>query len=192
VENLAEEFAPASTDEGRLVERAGARDPEAFRALVDCHRDRAYGLALRILRSPADAEEVAQDAFVRAWFALPRFRGESSFSTWLFRIVARQAFDRFATLRRRRSRETDLEAAEQVAGAGGAADEARRALKLERLMAGLSEAQRAVLTLFYYEGQSVTQVATTLGMPSGTVKTHLARARAALRREWLEPETNLP
>ena len=80
-------------DDAELVARARARDTEAFRALVDRHRDRAYTLALRMLRSPGDAEEVTQDALVRAWTALPQFRGESSFGTWLHRIVVNAAGD---------------------------------------------------------------------------------------------------
>src|SRR5436190_3223842 len=98
-------------DERALLDRARAGDQVAFRDLVDAHRDRAYGLALRIVRVSSDAEEVAQDAFVRAWLALPRFRGDASFSTWLYRIVARRAFDRAEVLKRRRHRETDAEAA---------------------------------------------------------------------------------
>ena len=171
--------------------RAQAQDQRAFRALVERYADRAHGLALRIVRTPADAEEVAQDAFVRAWLALPRFRGEASFSTWLYRIVARRAFDRAAVLRRRSGRETDIEAAEETAakGTGSNADEGRlRARRMERLVAGLPEAQRAAVTLFYYEGRSVEQVAASLGMPQGTVKTHLSRARARLRDAWLKHE----
>jgi RNA polymerase sigma-70 factor (ECF subfamily) len=172
-----------------LVERARARDAAAFRALVDRHRDRAFGLALRITRSAPDAEEVAQDAFVRAWFALPEFRGESSFSTWLHRIVARRALDRAATLARRRGREAPGEEAAAVADPSGRdAAEQARARRLERLIAELPESQRAAVTLFYHEGRSVEQVAATLGIPTGTVKTHLSRARAALRTEWLKQE----
>jgi len=174
----------APPDDAELVARARARDTGAFRTLVDLHRDRAYGLALRMLRSPSDAEEVTQDALVRAWIALPQFRGESRFSTWLHRIIARRALDRAAVLKRRRGRETGIEAAQQVAGETGETEGAR-AVRLERMIAGLNEAQRAVVTLFYYEGRSVDQVASILQMPSGTVKTHLSRARAALRGSWL-------
>ena len=171
-------------DDAELVSRAQARDTGAFRELVERHRDRAYSLALRMLRSPADAEEVTQDALVRAWIALPQFRGESRFSTWLHRIVARRAIDRAAVLKRRRGRETGIEAAEQMAGATGESD-AARAIRLERMIADLNDAQRAVVALFYYEGRSVDQVASILGMPSGTVKTHLSRARALLRGAWM-------
>ena len=180
-----------------LVERARGGDQNAFRELVVLHQDRAYGLALRITRSPADAEEVAQDGFVRAWLALPRFRGESSFATWVHRIVARRALDRLRELKARRGHEVGVEEAALLpapdarpagvqAGAGpGGLEEAVRARRLERLVFELPAAQRAAVTLYYYEGKSVEQVAAMLGMPGNPVKTHLARARAALRQAWL-------
>lgn len=181
--------AAAEPDERALLGRARAGDASAYRVLVERHQDRAYGLALRILRSAPDAEEVAQDGFVRAWLALPRFRGESSFGTWLHRIVARRAFDRAAVLKSRRAREgAEDEAAHVLAGGGEAAERAALALRLERLLEKLNEKERAVVTLFYYEGRSVDQVARTLEMPVGSVKSLLSRARAALREGWLREE----
>ena len=183
---------PAPEDaERRLVERARGGDSGAFRELVERHQDHAYGLALRMLRSPAEAEEVAQDAFVRAWRALPRFRGDAAFGTWLYAIVARRAIDRAAVLKRRRARETSFEEAgdraerpESEGVPGGGAAGRRLAHLLERL----SDVQRAAVTLYYYEDRSVEEVARILGMPENTVKTHLSRARATLRREWLAGE----
>lgn len=173
-------------DDAPLVERARSGDAEAFRQLVDRHRDRAYGLALRIVRSAVDAEDVAQEAFVRAWLGLPRFRGESSFTTWLHRIVVRRAFDRFEQMKRRRGREIDLDAvAEQAAFGGGDPSATLRSRRLDRLIATLAPVQRAAVTLFYYEDRSVEDVANTLGVPENTVKTHLSRARAALREGWM-------
>jgi RNA polymerase sigma-70 factor (ECF subfamily) len=176
----------AVPDDALLVARARARDTEAFRMLVERHQDRAYSLALRMLRSAEDAQEVAQDAFVRAWNALPGFRGEARFGTWLHRIVARRALDRAALLRHRGRREIVADAeqipAEQPAVAG------IEAVRLERLIAGLDDAPRTVVTLFYYEDRSVEEVAGILGMPAGTVKTHLSRARAALRTAWLRED----
>lgn len=171
-----------------LVARARQGEAQAFRALVERHRDRAYGLALRVLRSERDAEEVAQDAFVRAWRALPGFRGESKFGTWLHMIVMRRALDRVASLQGRRKREVGLEEAGEPASpadAGQAGERALLAMRLERMLDRLSEAQRAVVTLFYYEERSVEEVSSALGMPTGTVKTHLSRARATLREAWL-------
>jgi RNA polymerase sigma-70 factor (ECF subfamily) len=177
------------SDERALLDRSRAGDAAAYRVLVERHRDRAYGLALRILRSPPDAEEVAQDGFVRAWLALPRFRGDSSFGTWLHRIVARRAFDRAVVLKARRTREAIEDEAQHVAAdAGVPVEQAALGLKLERLMERLNEKERAVITLFYYEGRSVEQVAKTLEMPGGSVKSLLGRARAALRAGWLREE----
>ena len=170
-------------EERRLIARAQAGDTGAFRELVERHQARAYTLALRILRSTADAEEVAQDVFVRVWTALPGFRGESSFGTWLYRIVARRAFDRAQVLKHRRAHERLDEQLPERASPELDHD-ALRAAKLERLVAALPPAQRAAVTMYYYEGRSVEQVAHVLGMPENTVKTHLLRARAALRAAW--------
>ena len=171
--------------ERALVDRARGRDVHAFRELVERHRHRALGLAMRVVRSAADAEDVAQEAFVRAWLALPAFRGEAKFSTWLYAIVMRRALDRAESLQLRRGREAELDAASEVADARAADDErARLALRMERVLGALSEPQRAVVTLYYYEGRAVAEVAMALGMPEGTVKTHLSRARGALREAW--------
>ena len=179
---------PRAPEEAAWVERARRGDEAAFRWLVEQHRDRAFGLAIRILRSAVDAEDAAQEAFVKAWQALPGFRGESSFGTWLHRIVARQSFDRLAQMKRRRDRETGLADAGDVADPSGAPHATPHARRIERLLERLSETQRAVVTLFYYEDCSVEQVALALGMPENTVKTHLSRARAELRDAWTRAE----
>jgi RNA polymerase sigma-70 factor, ECF subfamily len=177
-------------EDRELVRRAQAGDGAAFRRLVDRHADRAYALALRIVRSASDAEEVAQDAFVRAWRGLPRFRGDSAFSSWLYRIVARRAFDRVAVLKGRRGREEPVESMEQlpVGSAPPDDDAAARARQLARMVESLGEVQRLVVTLYYFQDRSVEEVAKTLHMPENTVKTHLSRARAALRTAWTEAE----
>ncbi len=153
--------------------------------LVDLHRDAAYGLALRITRSHADAEDVAQEAFVRAWHALPRFRGDARFGTWLHRIVANRALDRAQQRRTRMGREAERHTLAVARARGAGERDALLARRLERLMEGLSPMQRAVVSLFYMQDQSVEDVAAALAMPENTVKTHLARARSALREAWL-------
>ena len=184
-------------DEESLLRRCRAGDTRAFQVLVEGYQDRAYGLALRLLRSEPDAEEVAQDAFVRAWKALADFRGDSSFRTWLYRIVWRQSVDRAAILRTRRGREESLEARggadDRSGGKRGeervpatailSAEERADASEWERLTEGLTEPQRAVVTLFYHEDMALKDVARALEMPEGTVKTHLSRARAVLREK---------
>jgi len=172
-------------EEAPWIERARAGNAEAFRWLVERHKDRIFAFAQRMLHSESDAEEVAQDAFVRAWRGLPGFRGEARFGTWLHSIVLRLSLDRLETLRRRRQREPDLESSLEPSVEGPDHDARLRARKLESLVARLSDAQRVVVTLYYYEERSVEDVARLLHMPENTVKTHLSRARAALREAWL-------
>lgn len=171
-------------EERRLITRAQSGDTAAFRTIVEQHSGRAYALALRILRSPSDAEEVAQDAFVRVWTALPGFRGDSSFATWLYRIVARRAFDRAQVLKNRRAREQQDGVLPEAAAPEGVDHDVFEARKLQRLLETLTSAQRSAVTMFYYEDRSVEQVAVLLNMPENTVKTHLSRARATLRAAW--------
>jgi RNA polymerase sigma-70 factor (ECF subfamily) len=170
-----------------LVHQARHGDENSFRLLVERHGGAAYALALRIVRSPQDAEEVAQDAFLRAWRALPQFRGESSFSTWLYRIVARRALGQAAVARRRMENEVSLDDRTVDAMPDPRPSRAldRTHLRLERLIADLPPMQRAVVTLFYLRDRSLRDVAEVLDLPAGTVKTHLHRSRAALRAAWL-------
>jgi len=178
----------ASRADADLVEQARRGDQEAFRMLVDQHRDHAYGLALQITRSPDEAEEAAQEAFVRAWRALPSFRGDASFGTWLHRIVARRALDHALARRTRETRETEVEAAEAVVCPTPNERDFILARRLERLMECLGARQRAVMALFYGQDRPVEEIADVLSMPENTVKTHLRRARAALREAWLHDQ----
>jgi RNA polymerase sigma-70 factor (ECF subfamily) len=178
-------LAAAPEDERKLIARSAAGDAAAFRVLVERHQARAHALALRFVRSAPDAEDVTQEAFVKAWNALPQFKGESLFGTWLHRIVARCALDRAEVLQRRRKRETHEDAAEHV-GVEVAHADAFEAERVHALLQKLSEAQRLVVTLFYFEDRSVDEVAAQLGMNENTVKTHLSRARAAMRGAWVQ------
>ena len=185
-----ERSAPAAPDDANaeraLIQSAAAGDERAFRGLVERHQAQAFALAFRMLRSASEAEDATQEAFVRAWSALPRFRGEARFGTWLHAIVARTAIDRAARMKRRRERETGMDALDHLPAPHEHDADARLAgLRLERLMDELSAPQRAAVALFYYESRSVEEIAGILGMPPGTVMTHLSRARAALRNGWL-------
>jgi len=175
-------------DDRALVERARAGDRAAFQVLVERHQDRAYAVALRITRSPTEAAEAAQEALVRAWLALPGFRGDAAFGTWLHRVVARRALDRAEALERRRRREVGAALAEAQPGEPPAERDGVASRRLTRLLGALSPAQRASVTLHYLEDQPVEAVAGALGLPENTVKTHLHRARAALREAWLGEE----
>jgi RNA polymerase sigma-70 factor, ECF subfamily len=157
---------------------AGERD-RAFEHLLSAYRGRVYRLALGYVRSPADAEDLAQEAFVRLWRALPLYDGRASFSTWLY-VIARNAC--LSELRRRGARPTDPlddEAAHSATRlAPGAPLESR--LDCETLVATLDEPQRRIVRLFYLEERSYEQVAEMLDMPINTVRSHLHRARKRL------------
>ncbi len=182
------ETADRQPSDDALVEAARRGDQGAFRALVDRHRDHAYGVALQITRSREEAEDAAQEAFVRAWLGLARFRGESTFGTWLHRIVARRALDHAAARRTHDKREAEIEAAEMLPEPSGDRRDPLLARRLWRLMSRLDPRQRAVVDLFYREELPVRDVAEALSMPENTVKTHLRRARLALREAWLREE----
>ena len=173
-------------DDDALVALARTGDTTAFARLVERHQDRAYAVALRITRSTADAAEAVQDGLVRCWRALPAFRGDAAFSTWLHRVIARVALDRAEALAARQAREVGPEAALEEPAETPVERDPAMARRLEALLATLSPAQRAVVTLFYLGGQPVDAVASALSLPNGTVKTLLHRARAVLRRAWLE------
>jgi RNA polymerase sigma-70 factor (ECF subfamily) len=173
--------------ERSLVARARKGDREAFRGLVERHQGRALALARRLLRDEAEAEEVAQDAFLKAWSALPGFRAEASFGTWLHRIVYRRALDRLDALKVRRRHEATAPSWPEEGAVsddpGGPGDE-----RVRRLVESLPAPQRAAVTLYYFEDRSVQDAATVLGMHENTMKTHLHRARAALRAAWAREE----
>jgi len=175
-----------AADEQTWILRAQGGDTDAFRRLVDRHRSLVVELAYRIVRSREEAEEAAQDAFVRAWRALPGFRHEARFSTWLIRIATRRALDAAESLRRRRTREDPTEPADLdlfVPSAASGMDAADRR-RLWRVLGELEPAPRAAVSLYYLGDRRVDEVAAILGMPEGTVKTLLFRARATLRRAW--------
>ncbi len=152
-----------------------------FRAFVSTHRHKAVGLAWRLVGGdPQAAEDVAQEAFARAWRALPRFREEARLSTWFYRILVRQAANhrRREGLRRSWRALTGREpASPQIQG--DAPLRGRIAAALDALSAG----QREVFVLVHLEGFTVSETAATLGKAEGTVKSHLHRALRALRGE---------
>jgi RNA polymerase sigma-70 factor (ECF subfamily) len=175
--------------EQEVIRRACSGDEDAFRVLMDRHRAHAFGIALRITRSAEDAEDVVQQAFVRAWHYLPEFRSESTFGTWLHRIVARRALDRASQMKTRRGREEETDVASlQLASPAEQGRDVILIRRLELLMRRLTAPQRAVVTLYYWDETPVEAIAEALRMPENTVKTHLSRARATLRESWLEME----
>ncbi|WP_425507905.1 RNA polymerase sigma factor [Thermomonas paludicola] len=164
-----------------LARRAASADVAAFEQLYRRHHRRVHGVIVRLVgQAGARAEDLTQEAFVRAWQALPSFRFESAVSTWLHRLAANTAL---MELRARRSRpwpEDDDEALESVA----TPDTAGRAMlgrELDRAVASLPPRARAVLVLHDVEGWKHEEIAAELGMAVGSSKAQLHRARGLLR-----------
>jgi len=168
-----------------LVARCQEGDVAAFRELVQKTQDEVYNLAYHVLGNSQEAEDIVQEVYLRVWRALPGFRGEARFSSWLYRITLN------ACLNRRRELRTQLhvldaeEALEQLAAPAHEnpvelAIEHERKASLWRAVSRLPRKYRLVLTMFYQQQLSYKEIAEHLALPLGTVKAHLNRARRAL------------
>ncbi len=183
----------AKTDrryEKQLIARACDGDRGAARTLVDLHKDRLFAFIQRMLRNHHDAEEICQEAFLKAFVSLDSFRTEYRFSTWLFTIGYRVCLNH---LRRKRAVTGEPELTENLAHSSDATCETLESEEAARLrrtvwnsVATLSEPQRASLVLFYRHDMGCQEIARVLELPVATVKSHLHRARNRLR-ELLEP-----
>jgi RNA polymerase sigma-70 factor (ECF subfamily) len=183
----------AGVSEHELVRRAQTGDTEAFAQLVNEHQRFVYHLALRTLGSPQEAEDAAQEALVRAWLALPNFRGQARFQTWLYRIVTNLCYNRLPRLRRELSAlgEEELpdipdETSNMDPVTGLEAEERRKFL--HRQIERLPESYRLLVTLRFQQELSYEEIAGVTSLPLGTVKVGLFRARARLREALREFE----
>ncbi len=168
-----------------LVSRAQRGDRAALGDLIAQTQDRVYNLAYRILGNPQEAEDLTQEVYVRVWRALPRFRGESKFTTWLHTVATNACLNRKRALRRRLDAQLDAEGAldDIATPEEGPAQETMHRdehARLWELVERLPDKYRLVLTLFYQQQLSYQEIAQVLALPLGTVKAHLNRARNAL------------
>lgn len=171
-------------DEARLIAAARRGDSRAFAALVDAHQQAVRGFLRRFTGLWADADDIAQEAFVTAWAKLSRFEGRSSFRSWVCGIGFRIARDAKRTHVRSVARDSDWLAVQDDGEQGNAPIEDRMALA--NAMAELPDEQRAAVALCLGEGFSHSEAAAILKLPIGTVKSHVARGRERLLRA-LEP-----
>ena len=165
-----------------LVARAAAGDSGAFAELVRRHQNRVFGFILRMIDSRDEAMELTQDVFVKAWQALPGWRPEAAFSTWLLQIARNAALDQ---LRRRQvvrfaPLEEGLEVADEAPGPEARYASRQRQAQLERALRRLAAEHREILLLRDIEDMAYEDIAEVLGISLGTVKSRIARARAGL------------
>jgi RNA polymerase sigma-70 factor (ECF subfamily) len=173
-------------DDSQLVDLLRRGDPRAFEALVIAHQHRVFGVALRMLGNRAEAEEVAQEVFLRVHQAIDGFRGEAKLSTWLYAIASRLCLNRLASGERRIAREGE-EALERLAsGDDDPADTLERSeleTALHRAIAELPDDRRLVVVLRDLEGLSYEEIAAALDVPLNTVRSRLHRARMDLKEK---------
>jgi RNA polymerase sigma-70 factor (ECF subfamily) len=173
--------------EDALVDHARRGDVDAFERLYHLHAGRVYALCLRLAGEPVEARELVQDTFIHAWEALPRFRGESSLTTWLHRIAVNAMLERRRRDRRRTARvalvedEDDVESA-PMAGGFVAPTDVATAIDLERAIAALPPGVRRAFVLHEVEGYTHDEVAGMTGLATGTLRAQLHRARQLLIR----------
>lgn len=189
-------------NEKKLIAKLRAHDERAFNTLVLTHQGRIYSLCVRMLGQPAEAEDLAQEVFIRAFQAIGRFRGDSQLSTWLYRIAMNLCKNRLQYLARRgRGRTAALhdvhdgvlnQASEGHAPYGEAPARPDRAYEgqeagvlLQRALAQLSPEFRELLILRDMEALSYVEIVEITQLAVGTVKSRLHRARQALRQAYL-------
>ncbi|MEH8119234.1 RNA polymerase sigma factor RpoE [Aeromonas allosaccharophila] len=180
----------------QLVERVQSGDKAAFNLLVKKYQHKVVNLVARYVNNPGDVPDVAQEAFIKAYRALPTFRGESAFYTWLYRIAVNTAKN-YLTSQGRRPPSSDVEADEAESYGGGEAlqevstpenlaltDEIKRTVF--SAIEALPEDLRTAITLRELEGLSYEEIAEIMDCPVGTVRSRIFRAREAIDKK-LQP-----
>jgi len=173
------------SDLAELLKRSGRGDEAAFAELYDATSARAYGLAVRVVRNPNQAEEVMQEAFLELWRTASRFdSAKGSAVSWILTLVHRKSVDRIRSAEASTRRDTvwhhgsqDVEH-DSTAEAAQASMEARR---VRQALDSLTEVQREALELAYFKGYTHTEVATMLDLPVGTAKTRIRDGLIRLR-----------
>lgn len=176
--------------ERELIARAQDGDRAAFAALVREHQDEVYTLARRLVGDPHLAADVAQEALIRAWRALPRFRGDARLSTWLYRITVNTAWTQKKRARRHQSASIEDHLEMPAPIDSGHPEVAGEILELRGRLRGaldrLSDAQREVVVLKDIYGWSHAEIAKSMGISVTAAKVRLHRARASLARDLEE------
>ncbi len=183
---------PAVEDD-LFLDRLRSKDREAFRDLVTTFTDMVFNLNLRLVRNKELAEDLTQEVFIKVYQALPGFRGKSSLSTWLYRIAYNVAMNELAKARHRyetnslddpdRPASDTLTTEDERGGILGEVERSEAIERVNRQIETLKPEQKWAITLYYHGEQSYQEISEIMGIPLGTVKTLLYRAKEALREK---------
>lgn len=191
----------AHLDDELLIRRAQKGDRTAFDALIAKHSTRAYQYAFRLTRNPEEASDVVAEGFVRVFNAISNFKGQSAFTTWLYRIMTNCFLD---IRKKEKSRsamsiesalvttegDVELQVEDPSASPHDATERNERERRFEKAVARLPEYQRAMILMYHAEMMAYEEIAAALDLPIGTVKSRLNRARLTLR-EMLQKDEEL-
>jgi RNA polymerase sigma-70 factor (ECF subfamily) len=171
-------------DDADLLDRLRAGDPRAFEDLVRRYQHRVFGVALRMLQSPAEAEDIAQDVFLRVHRAIGTFRGDAKLSTWLYGITSNLCLNRLTSASRTRTRHDEdavMRARSDAPDATAAMERSEVEAALHQAITELPDERRIVVVLRDLEGLSYEEIAEALDLEVGTVRSRLHRARMDLK-----------
>lgn len=188
-------------DDELLIRRCQGGDRSAFDALIAKHSSRAYQYAFRLTRNPEEASDVVAEGFVRVYNAIQNFKGQSAFTTWLYRIMTNCFLD---IRKKEKSRQavsiesamvtSEGEVEMQIEDESGTpydiTERSEREVRFEKAVAKLPEYQKAMIVMYHAESMSYEEIAASLDLPIGTVKSRLNRARLTLR-ELLQKDAEL-
>ncbi len=176
-----------SSKETDLIRRVRSGDQEAFAELVTTYRERIHRLVYGLLRDRDEAEDVTQEVFIKAYYRISSYKGQSAFYTWLYRVAVNAATD----WRKKWWKRKGLSLSESPTGPEGLADERARperlahgrelGQRLDEALGKLPEKYRTILVLREFEGLSYDEIARVLELPKGTVESRLFRARERLK-----------
>ena len=184
-----------NVNDQRYISLVKEGDKNAFAALVDRYKDMVFTLSLKMLKDRQEAEEVSQDSFLKVYKSLDRYKGESKFSTWIYKVAFNTCLDRIKKNKRLQALanigEIDEQETTPLINGLDLIEEKERKQLIQDCMQELEGEDGFLLTLYYFEEQSLEEIAKIIGITSNNVKIRLYRSRkklASLLKVHLEPE----
>ena len=185
-------------DENILIDSIKNGDTNAYAKLVDRYKDLVYTLAIRMLKNREEAEEIAQDTFIKVFKSLDKFNGDSKFSTWIYRVAYNTCLD---AIKKNKKHQNDVAIDEYTFNKLDTIDNAleniikeERSVLIKNCINKLPEESSVILTLFYFEELSLEEISKVINIEANTVKVKLFRARkklAVILEEYLQPQNRI-